>query len=208
MVFRLMKATLVVAAAVGMTACGSTSFQSTWKEPTAASRQIPDGTKVLAMVVSGNIAKRRGFEAALVNELNEHGLEGIAANSVIPEDATQEGGEAKPYVQKSGADYAIVVQVTGQTQEITGTPSMYGGGMYGRGWRGWGWGWGGGTDIRTDTRVGVQTLLFDVKADKLIWAGQSETMNPTKAESFMSDLLRAVGDQLRKEGLLTGPKRK
>jgi hypothetical protein len=205
--FRLMKAALVVAVAVGIAACGATTFQSTWKEPTAEARMIPDGTKILAMVVSGNIAKRRGFEAALVNELNEHGLEGIQANAVIPEDATTDGGKAKPFVQKSGADYAIVVQVTGQTQEITGTPSMYGGGMYGPGWGGWGWGWGGGTDIRTDTRVGVQTLLFDVKADKLIWAGQSETMNPTKAESFMRDLLRAVGDQLHKDGLVTEPKR-
>ena len=73
------------------------------------------------------------------------------------------------------------MQITGQDQQITGTPSMGMGGFYGPGWGGWGWGWAGGTDIRTDTLVGVQTLLYDLKADKLAWTGQSETMNPSKA---------------------------
>lgn len=61
-------------------------------------------------------------------------------------------------------------------------------------------GWTGGTDIRTDTIVRVQTLLYDLKADELVWAGQSETMNPTRAESFMSELVRKVGDELQDAG--------
>ncbi len=210
---RLMKAGLVVTAAVAIVACGTTSFKSTWKAPEAGPLQLEEGTKVIAMVVSGNTAKRRGFEAALVNELNEHGLEGIAAYSIVPEELAQDAKGAKPYIQKTGASYAIVVQVTGQSQQITGTPTMsagmYGGrrGFYGGGWGGYGWGWGGGTDIRTDTLVGVETLLYDIEADKLVWAGQSETMNPSKAESFMRELLGAVGDELRKDGLVTGPKK-
>jgi hypothetical protein len=205
--FRVMKSGLVAAAAVAIGACGTTTFQTTWKAPEAGPLQLEQGTKVIAFVVSGNTAKRHGFEAALINELDEVGLEGIAAYSVIPESMSRDAEAAKPYIQKSGASYALVVQVTGESQRITGTPSMYGRGFYGPGWGGWGWGWGGGTDIRTDTLVGVQTLLYDIKADKLVWAGQSETMNPTKAESFMRELLAAVGDELRKDGLITTPKR-
>jgi hypothetical protein len=209
-----MKAGLVVVAAVAIAACGSTTFQSTWKAPDAGRLQIEEGTKILGMVVSGNTAKRHGMEAALMNELNDVGLEGIAAYSVIPESASQDADKAKPYVEKSGAAYALVLQVTGQSQQITGTPSMMGAGMWGPGAGFWGpgmggmgWGWGGGTDIRTDTLVGVQTLLYDVKADKLVWAGQSETMNPSKAESFVRELLNAVGDELQKDGLV-GPAKK
>ena len=77
-------------------------------------------------------------------------------------------------------------------------------GFYGPGWCGYGWGWGGGQEIRTDTLVGVETLLYDLAADKLVWAGQSETMNPSKAESFMRELVRAVGNELQKDGLV-GP---
>jgi hypothetical protein len=208
--FRVMKAALVVAVAVAIAACGSTTFQSTWKAPDAGPLQLEEGTKIIAFVVSGNTAKRRGFEAALVNELNEHGLEGIAAYSVVPPSMAQDAAKAKPYIDKTGASYALVLQVTGKSQEISSTPTMgYGGrgGFYGAGWGGYGWGWGGGQEIRTDTLVGVETLLYDVKADKLVWAGQSETMNPSKAESFVRELLSAVGDELRKEGLITAPKK-
>ena len=209
--FRMMKAALVGAAAVSIAACGSTTFQSTWKAPDVTSLQIEEGTKMVAMVVSGNQAKRLGFESALVSELNEHGLDATAANSIVPADVAQDKDKVRPLIEKSGAAYALVIQVTGQSQQITGTPSMAGAGMWGapgmwgpgRGGYGWGWG-GGGTDIRTDTLVGVQTLLYDVKADKLVWAGQSETMNPSKAESFMRDLVSAVGNELQKDGLV-GP---
>lgn len=199
----------VAVGAMAVGACGSTSFQTTWKAPDAGPLKIEDGTKIIAMVVNPNEAKRRGMEAALVNELNEHGLDGLAAYSVVPADAAQDKDKAAPYVRKSGARYAVVVQITGQDKQVTGTPSMMGagmwgapGGFYGAGW-GWGYGWGGGTDIRTDTLVSVQTLLYDLGADKLVWAGQSQTLNPSKVESFMRDLLQAVGDELQKDGLVS-----
>jgi hypothetical protein len=205
--FRILKTGLVVLAAVGIVACGSTSFQSTWRAPDVERLRIQEGTKMLAFFPGANEAKRRGLETALVNELNEHGLDAVAAYSVIPADVSQDAEKAKPYVNKSGAEYALVMQITGSEQQITGTPSMMGAGMYGpgMGWGGWGWGWGGGgTDIRTDTLVGVQTLLYDVKKEKLVWAGQSQTMNPNKAESFARELIRAVGNELQKDGLV-GP---
>ena len=203
-------AAIVAASALALAACGSTSFKSTWSAPDAGPLQIEDGTKVLAMVISPQTAKQRGMEAALVNELNEHDLEGIASYSVVPASLAQDAEKAAPYVKKSGASYAVVVQITGSDKQITGTPSMMGRGMwgaprgfYGARW-GWGYGWGGGTDIRTDTIVGVQTLLYHHEADKLVWAGQSQTMNPSRAESFMSELMRSVGNELQKEGLV-GP---
>jgi hypothetical protein len=153
------------------------------------------------------------MEAALANELSEHGLEGIPAYSVVPPSMAQDAAAAKPFIDKTGASYAVVLQVTGTDKKISSSPSMgYGmwgapGGFYGPGWGGYGWGWGGGQEIRTDTLVGVQTLLYDIKADKLVWAGQSETMNPSKAESFVRELIRAVGDELQKDGLVGPPKR-
>ena len=209
--FRMMKGGLVVAAAVSVAACGSTTFQSTWKAPDAGQLKLEEGEKVVAMVVSGDEAKRRGFEAALVNELTQHGVEAVAASTVVPGDVGHDASKAKPYIEKTGAKYALVVQVTGQSKEVSSTPTMsagmYGGrrGFYGGGWGGYGWGWGG-SEIRTDTLVGVETLLYDLANDKLVWAGQSETMNPSKAESFMKELLNAVGDELQKDGLIAPAK--
>ena len=209
MMSRVAKAVLVAAGAVAVAACGSTTFNTTWSAPDAGALSLSEGTKVVAMVVTSNAAKRRGFETALVSELNQHGLDGVAAYTVVPEDAAQDSEKARPHIQKTGASYALVLQVTGSDQQITSTPTMSTAGMWhgpqqfwGPTWGGWGWGWTGGTDIRTDTIVRVQSLLYDLGADNLVWAGQSETMNPSRAESFMNEMVSSIGDELRKEGLV------
>lgn len=209
MMSRIAKAALVAAGAVAVTACGSTTFNTTWSAPDAGPLSLSEGTKVIALVVSSNTAKRRGFETALVSELNDHGLEGVAAYTVVPEDAAQDSAKARPYIQKTGASYALVLQVTGSDQQVTSTPTMTTAGMWhgprqfwGPTWGGWGWGWAGGTEIRTDTIVRVQSLLYDMEKDTLVWAGQSETMNPSRAESFMNEMVSSIGDELRKEGLV------
>ena len=76
---RILKVAVVTGAAVGLVACGSTSFNTTWTAPDAGPLSLEAGTKVIGMVVTSNAAKRRGFEAALVSELNDHGLDGVAA---------------------------------------------------------------------------------------------------------------------------------
>ena len=70
-------------------------------------------------------------------------------------------------------------------KEISSTPStMYMGPRYGGYWGGYyGYGWGGaygGTEIRTDTIVIVETLVYSLKQNKLVWAGESKTTNPSQ----------------------------
>ena len=79
---------------------------------------------------------------------------------------------------------------------------MYGpywGGYYGYGWGG---AWGGGTDIRTNTIVTVETLVYSLKQNKLIWAGQSTTTNPSLVDSFVRELAEAAAREMKKAGLL------
>lgn len=204
---RLLRTAAVAAGAVAAAACSFTTFNSTWSAPDAGPLSLSQGTRVLAMVVSSNVAQRRGFETALVSELNQHGLDAVAAHTVVPEDAVRDSRMARPYVQKAEARYALILQVKGMDQEIAGVPVVPTAGrwmgpsqFWGPTWGGWGWGWG--TDIRADTIVTVQSLLYDLETDELVWAGQSETMNPTRAGSFMGEMVRSIGDELQKAGLL------
>ena len=215
---RKITAALVAAGAMALSACSSTSFNTTWKEPNAQPIQVKAGDKVLAMVISSNEATRRGAEAALAAELTKDGIEGIPANSVIPDEAVQDQNKAKPYIEKSGAQYAVVMRATGRDKEVSSTPTMGGYGMYGPGWGGhggfyggfYGYGWGGGayggSTIRTDTIVHVETLVYDLKSDKMIWAGQSSTMNPSKADKMIKELVDEAGKEMRKQGLIAPKK--
>ncbi len=208
-------AAFVAAGAMAVSACGSTSFNTTWKEPNAQPIKVEAGDKVLALVISQNEATRRGAEAALAAELNRGGAEGIPAYTVIPDEAVQDQNKAKPYIEKSGAKYAVVMRATGKDKEVSSTPTMGGYGMYGPGWGGYGgfyggfygYGWGGaygGSTIRTDTIVYVETLVYDLTSDKLIWAGQSSTMNPSKADKMVKELVDEAAKEMRKQGLLAG----
>jgi len=210
---RKVMAALVAAGAVAVAACASTSFNTTWKAPDVAPLAIKEGDKVLAMIISPNEATRRGAEAALAADLTRRGLDGIPAYDVIPEDAVQDQSKAKPYIEKSGARWAIVMRVTGKDKEISGSSGMGGMGMYGPGWGGYGgfyggfygYGWGGAYSpgyLRTDTIVHVETLFYDLESDKLVWAGQSSTVNPSKAESMIKGLVTETGKEMRKQGLI------
>ena len=75
----------------------------------------------------------------------------------------------------------------------------YWGGYYGYGWGG---AWGGGVDVRTNTIVTVETLVYSLQQNKLIWAGQSNTTNPSKVDNFVRELATAARREMTKAGLL------
>jgi hypothetical protein len=204
-------AALVAAGALAAAACGSTTFNTTWKDPDAKPITVQPGEKVLAMVITKDVANRRGAEAALASELSRNGAVGVPAYTVIPEDAVEDQAKAKPYIEKSGCVYAVVMRATGKDKEISSTPTM--GGFYGPGWGGYGgfyggfygYGWGGawgGSQIQTDTIVHVETLVYDLKTDKMVWAGQSSTVNPSKADKMVKELVDESAKEMRKAGLL------
>ena len=57
----------------------------------------------------------------------------------------------------------------------------------------------------TDTVVRVETLVFDLKQNKLVCAGQSETTNPEALHQFMRDLVKAIGADMRRKGVIAEP---
>ena len=191
---------------LALAACASTSFNTTWKAPDAQPLTFKDGDKVLAMVVSPNESTRRGAETALAADLTKRGLQGVPAYSVVPFDAVQDKEKAKQLVTASGAVGVVAMRVTGQEKEVRSSPGMYTGPYYGGFWGGYyGWGWGMAYDpgyLRTDTIVSVETLVYDLGQNKLVWAGQSETTNPSKAESFIGELVDESVKEMAKQGLI------
>jgi hypothetical protein len=51
-----------------------------------------------------------------------------------------------------------------------------------------------------DTVVSVETLLYTVPDSKLLFAGMSKTMNPSRIDSFVKDLADETLDKLRELG--------
>jgi hypothetical protein len=48
----------------------------------------------------------------------------------------------------------------------------------------------------------VETLVYSVEQDKLLWAGQSKTTNPSNIQDFIRELSDAAAKEMRKAGFV------
>jgi hypothetical protein len=72
-------------------------------------------------------------------------------------------------------------------------------------WGYYGYGWGMAYDpgyVRQDQLVDVETGVYDVKSQKLLWAGTTESMNPNDVRRTVDEIVDAVAAEMRKEGLI------
>ena len=199
---------LVVVATVAAAACASTSFQSTWKNPAAEPLNFK-GKKVAALIVSKEEGVRYGAEDALAREITARGAVGIAAYTLIPKELVQDKEKAKEFLAKADVAGVIAMRVVGKDKEITQSAGgVYWGGpayatFWGAGYYGYGWGavYSPGY-IQTDTIVTVEILVYSLAQDKLVWAAQSETTNPSKVGPFIKELTAKAAAEMKKQGLI------
>ena len=59
-----------------------------------------------------------------------------------------------------------------------------------------------GGEIRTNTIVSVETLVYSLKQNKLVWGGQSKTTNPSSVDKLVKTLATATAKELQKQGLI------
>jgi hypothetical protein len=58
--------------------------------------------------------------------------------------------------------------------------------------------------LQTDTIVSIETLVYAVRQDKLLWGGVSETTNPSNLDAFIKEIVKAAGEEIRRAGLVQG----
>lgn len=192
---------------IGLTACGgATRFATTWVDPAARPTDW-DGQKVAAFVLSSRDSIRLGAEETLARELTSRGAQGMLGNTIVPKEVTEDQDKVKELLSSAGVVGAVVMRVVGQNQEISSSPGMisYTGSYYPSFYGYWGYGW---TamyqpgQIRSDTIVSIETLLYSVVEDKLLWAGLSKTTNPENIPQFINELVNEAGKEIRKTGLV------
>jgi hypothetical protein len=58
-------------------------------------------------------------------------------------------------------------------------------------------------EMRVDTVVMVEIKIYSLTDDKLVWAGVSETFNPTNSATLISEIAVEAGKELRRQGLIS-----
>ncbi len=191
----------------GLAACGSTTrFSSTWVDPEARPTDW-DGQKVAAFVLSSRDSIRLGAEESLARELTSRGARGLAGYKLVPKEVTEDQDKVRELLSSEGVVGAVVMRVVSQNQQISASPGTvwYTGSYYPSFYGYWSYGW---TamyqpgQVRSDNIVSIETLLYSVDEDKLLWAGLSKTTNPENIPKFINQLVDAAGKEIRKTGLV------
>jgi hypothetical protein len=191
---------------LALAACASTEFKNTWKAPGAAPLSVKPGDVVVTMVMSKEETIRRSGEDHLSDELRQRGLRPISSYTFIPTPLVGDRARGEAVIRSSGAVAVFIVRPIAIDKEQRYVPTTYvgPGPAFGPFYAyGWGSAYGGGSNV-TDTVVKLETLVFDLGQDKMIWAGQSETTNPDNLEHFVRELVKVGVAELRKEGVIAG----
>ena len=192
---------------LALTACGGkTRFSSTWVDPAARPTNW-DGQKIAAFVLSSRDSIRLGAEETLARELTSRGAQGLAGHTIVPKEVTEDEDKVKELLSSEGVVGAVVMRVVSQNQQISSSPGTvwYTGSYYPSFYGYWSYGW---TamyqpgQVRSDNIVSIETLLYSVTEDKLLWAGLSKTTNPDTIPKFINALVNEAGKEIRKTGLV------
>ncbi len=179
--------------------CATTRVKDSWSNPAAGKIEFQ---KVVALAIAGDATMRRSLEDALVRAAPRANV--VAAYTFVPENELRDTEAIKRRVTEAGFDGAVIFRVVGADKRQTYVPGSYASPYYST-WGYYGYGWNTmGTPgyVRTDTYVDVETMVYSIADDQLVWAGRSESLNPSSAPALVEDVVKAVAADLRQKGLI------
>jgi hypothetical protein len=201
--------TILANSAVLLACASSGGLVSSWRAPDAEPLHLR-GSKVAAVVMMKDETSRRQAEDTLAHQITARGALGIPMYSLLPNGSPENEDSARAAAEKAGLQGLVVMRPTSVDKQIEATPATYLEPTYAGYWRGYyGYGWGSayapvteGADIHIDTTVSIETLVYSLRQNKLVWAGKSKATNPKKVDALINQLSAEVAADLEKQGLL------
>lgn len=193
--------TLLAAVAVPLSA--AVKFTSTWKSPDAGTVSFA-GKKVAALVISNDESLRVSGEEALASELTARGLQGVATYRIAPKEELKSADRAKVWYDKANVEGVVAIRPVSADKRQSYTPGIWMNPYYSTFTGYYGYGWGNvyipGT-VSEDTIVIVESTIYSVPRNALLWAAVTETKNPKNLRQFVETMVKDSVKQLQKQGL-------
>jgi hypothetical protein len=186
----------------GLTAADVT-FKSTWKSMDAGTVQFT-GKKVVAVIITQDDSLRVSGEEALARELGSRGMTGVASYRIIPKEEVRDPDKAKGWFERSGVEGVVALRPISSKTERSYSADIWTTPAYSSLWGYYNYGW---TSLplsfsaSDNTLVVVETLIFSVPKNQLLWAAVTESKNPKQMASFMNDLANATVKEMKKQGI-------
>jgi hypothetical protein len=192
--------------------CAGTGFVSSSKSPTAQPLDLSDA-KVAAVVIMEDQTQRRSAENVLAQEISAQGAVGVPMYSIHADSTPKDEPAVRAALERAQVKGLVVMRPVSIELDATVTPVKssestqreYWGSYYSSAW---------GTPYGTEQVTGgdlipkrtviVETLVYSMPQNQLVWSGQSKHVNPAELESSIRELAQATARELRKQGLIAG----
>ena len=187
---------LAVLLALTVTSCSSTKLVTKWQAPSVEPLAF---TKVLALALTPDASLRRVAERAVCKQVTSVPCE--PAHRVVAESEMDDVAKVKEIVRAAGFDGAVVLRVVSAEEKVTYVPPSYGPTFWGY------YAYAMPTTYapayyRADQIVRVETSIYSLSQDRLLWVATTETLNPKNVPSLVEDVAKAVRRELQKEKLI------
>ena len=198
MITRLLLVSLALAASA---TCGpTTKLTAVWRTPDTIG---PRFQKVLVVAQAPQASVRRTVETALVRNIPR----GVASHTLLSDADVKDPERARARIASEGFDGAVVVRLVGVDRQVNYVPgtAYWGPAPYGSLWGYWAYGWGGAYDagyMKTENVVSLESNVYAVASDKLIWSSRSESVSPVSVDSMIDDLVAATVREMKKQRVL------
>lgn len=199
-------------ALAGMTlllaACQSTTIRSAWYDTNYRGGAL---RKVVVVASDGTTADSRVVEDIIVQKLVAAGVQGVPGYATVPPDARRGEASFSSAIAATGADAVLMVRLLRVDTKTQVSTMMVPGGGFGP-YGGFYGGFYGGpgfypvTDVTQYDVASVETNLYDARTRNLIWAGTTETINPSDVGKQAPGFADLLITQFRARGLVPAAK--
>ena len=200
---------VLIFSVLGIVSCtGSTSLIESWHDETSVKE--PKLKSVLVLGVFQDDTTRRAFENSFAESVVAGGGQAIAGYTLLPEESDyDEEEEIVAAVLNSNVDAVLITHLKDVSDEeryvpprADYAPAMAYGGYYGSYY--------GSAYHRVytpgytvvDTVVSLETRVYSVNPKKLVWAGNTKSINSASSETIAGELVKIVVDDMRSSGLI------
>lgn len=184
-----------------LAACSSgTKLAGSWQEPQLTGVPFQ---KVIILVLAKDTIMRRIAEDEFVLRMSGS-TEAVTSYSLIPEDELEDQEKVKARLVAANIDGAAVMRMVGSDEQVTYSPGAYVTAYYSfSGYYSYAYPMVFDTGyVTADRVVRIETNVYSVTGDKLIWTGLSESMNPGSAQGIVDDVVRIVVSNLKQKGIV------
>jgi len=188
---KLGRALMVIVAIVG--GCSSTTILSSWKDPTVGPVVMH---KVLVVAPAHDPSLRRTAEDEMVAQIKH--AQAIPSYTLISDADLGNNETVRARARAAGIDGIVVMRLVTVQHEATWVPGATMGPYYAYG----GWPVYDPGYVQVDTHVRLETNVYSVPDDKLIWASGTNTVNPSSVRSLIESSVKAIAKEMREQRFL------